>query len=362
MKLLKDLIKIKSFSGNEIQIAKYISSWLQNHGLKIIKVGHNVVTLVKGKDSKKAIIFDGHMDTVSPGNMSTWKTNPFKLNIVGDKAYGLGTSDMKGGIASMMTVATSFTKTAPPVDVWFSFVVKEELDGSGSKGFVDWFMNTQKYDQVMAIIGDTTGIGSVEIGHKGNAFVWVKFAGQSGHGSEPELINKQAILNANVFVASIMDKLDIWSKKYSDKLFGNPSIAVTGISSGGLESPNKIPCECVVQLDIRTTPKLHQNLKSELDKWFKTYEFVAEPASCGWCDPKSNIVKSVLYFAPMAKMSVSKGSTDQCFFTQAGIPAVIFGPGEPTTAHQENEWVSLSEIKKFVEIYKNIIYLGGINL
>lgn len=356
MKLLKDLIKINSVSGNEKHIAKFIGGWLRTNGIKTIKVDNNVVAVVKGKDPKKAIILDGHMDTVSPGNLSSWKTDPFELITIGNKSYGLGTSDMKGGVATMMMVANDLIKKQPPVDVWFAFVVKEELDGSGSKEFVDWFIKNQKYDEVATVIGDTTGIDSVEIGHKGNAFVRVKFTGQSGHGSEPHLIKIQAILDASKFVLHIKDKIDKWSKKHSDTLLGSPSIAVTGITSGDLDSPNKIPSECVVQLDIRTTPKLHQNLKKELDGWLGNYEFVADPAPFGWCDPKAKIIKAVLRVVPNTKVTYSQGATDQCFFTQASIPAVIFGPGEKLMAHQENEWVGEKEIERFVKIYKKIIF------
>ena len=360
--LLKDLIKIESISGGEQQVAKFIADWLKSNNIKTMKVGNNVAVVIRGKDSKRALIFNGHIDTVSPGNLDSWNTNPFELTEIGDKMYGLGTSDMKGGVTAMLLLAKDLIEKQPPIDIWLAFVVKEELDGSGSEKFVEWFVKNNKYQQVVAIIGDTTGLIEIEIGHKGNAFVKTKFICQSGHGSDPNRIKLQAILEANKFINKMNKKLKEWEEKYKDKYLGVPSVAITGISSGDLESPNKIPGKCIIQLDIRTTPKLHQKLKMELDKWLGDYELVADPAACGWCEPEEKIVKVAQKVAPTAKLTCSMGATDQCFFSQMGIPAVIFGPGEKSVAHQENEWIRMGEIEKFVETYEKIINLYGSNL
>ena len=353
--LLQKLIAIKSFSGHENELAKFITTWLSKYGLKTQRVGGNLALKIKGRNSPKAIIFDGHMDTVMPGNLKNWKTDPFKAAVIGKKLYGLGASDMKGGVAVMMTLAKELVKNPPPIDVWLAFVVKEEFDGSGSKEFVDWFTKNQKYKKVAAVIGDTTGLENIEIGHKGNIFIKVRFFGQSGHGSRPDLIAKQAILDANQFIVnSLDDKLNEWQKKYPDDYLSSPSIAVTGISSGD-SSPNKVPGECMVQLDIRTTPRLHQNLKNELDGWLDSYEVIATPAPYGYCSPKERIVQIAAKIAPKAEITCSSGATDQCFFTAAGIPAIIFGPGNKAVMHQENEWVDIEELNKFVEVYKRIV-------
>lgn len=343
-------------------MVNFMVNYFTENGINPFKQEGNLIVKIKGNNPDFALIFNGHMDTVSPGNLNRWKTDPFKSTLIGNKLFGLGTSDMKSGLAAMMVVAKELLLNPPPIDVWFAFVTKEELDGSGSKKFVDWFVKNTKYKKVGAIIGDTTGNNKLEIGHKGNAFIKVKFNGQSGHGSRPDKIHVQAIVEANIFVSSIGNQVKIWQEKYEDKYLGVPSIAMTGISSGEMSSPNKIPGECVVQLDIRTTPALHQKLIKELNNWLSHYEFVAEPASFGWCDSNEDIVKVVLEAAPKTKLTCSMGATDQCFFTLAGIPAVIFGPGEKTVVHQENEWVDINEVENFKDVYKRIVYLFGSNL
>ncbi len=59
------------------------------------------------------------------------------------------------------------------------------------------------------------------------------------------------------------------------------------------------------------------------------------------------------------KLTVSRGASDQCFFTQAGIPAVIFGPGEKSVCHKENEWVEVDQLDKAVKFYQLIINKFG---
>ena len=62
---------------------------------------------------------------------------------------------------------------------------------------------------------------------------------------------------------------------------------------------------------------------------------------------------------PKSELTYSPGATDQCFFSEAGIPAVIFGPGEKAAVHQENEWVDVTEVEKFEDVYKEIVNLWG---
>lgn len=359
MMLLEQLVKIKSYSGNESDISQFIGSWLAKSGVKITWQDGNVIAHINGDNNNKALIFNGHMDTVNPGQIGKWKSNPFVLTQSGHKLFGLGTSDMKGGIASMMLLGQKLAISSPPCDIWLAFVTKEEVDGSGSDKFVKWFTQNNKYDEVSAVICDTTGISNIEIGHKGNAFVKVIFHGDSGHGSRPDLINKQAVLNASKFINSINKFADKLISKYTDKYLGMPSVAVTGINSGDLSCPNKIPGECAVLLDIRTTPKLHDHLKMELNKLNVTFEYISKPASFGWCNPNERIVKSLMKANTTSKITYSNGSTDQCFFTQSKIPAVIFGLGNKGVVHQENEWIADDDIDAFVNLYFKIINLCG---
>ncbi|MBU1130299.1 M20/M25/M40 family metallo-hydrolase [Patescibacteria group bacterium] len=235
IKLLKQLIKINSPSGKETKLANFIYNWLKNQKIKPIKQNGNVLVHIKGDSQHKAIIFNGHMDTVSPGDLKKWQYEPFNPTIVKDKLYGLGTSDMKGAVASMMFLAKNLIKNKPICDVWFSFVTKEELDGSGTKNFLKWFKQKgflNQYQLISAVIGEATGLKKIELGHKGNAFVHVTITGQTGHGSQPEKIKRHAILQMNELITKLNQKIPYWQKKYKDKFLGIPTVGLTGIKAG----------------------------------------------------------------------------------------------------------------------------------
>lgn len=356
--LLTQLIAIKSFSGHEAEIKQFVTKYFTRQKIKVVVQGKNLVVKITGVDSTRAIIFDGHLDTVLPGSLDNWQSDPFQAKLVGPQLFGLGASDMKGGVAAMMLLAQKLSLSQPPCDIFFAFVVKEELDGSGSKNFVNWFTKNHHYQSVSAVICDTTGPDQIEIGHLGNAFVRVITTGQSGHGSQPGQIKDHAILKMMTLINQLPRLGSLWQQKYRDKYLGKPTIGLTGIKSGSFNSPNKFPDGCIAQFDIRTTPSLFQNLDTELLAWMgdqASFKFVAKPAPSGWCDPSETIIAAVKRAVPNIKVTISHGATDQCFFSTAGIPALIYGPGVKSICHQSNEYLNVADIPLFIQNYQKII-------
>ena len=176
MKLLKDLIFIKSLSGEEEELAQFILSYCQKLGIKASEIEGNVVFHFEGQKRKKALIFCAHLDTVGEGNRDRWTFSPYGTGSgreINGKIYGLGASDDKAGIAAFLSLALILKKEKPVVDVFFVFVTNEEIDGSGSSSFVSYFSKKylSSYKNVTAIIGEPTNLKKVEIGNRGNYFL-----------------------------------------------------------------------------------------------------------------------------------------------------------------------------------------------
>ena len=144
MKLLKQLISIESVSGNESAIQEFIKAYLVTLGFSPTSYKGNVMVKISGQDTHKALIFNAHVDTVAVGEISSWEYNPFKGIVEDDKVYGLGASDEKATIAVMLHLAEILVKQPPAVDVWLHFVVKEEVDGSGTKDCLEWFTEHER--------------------------------------------------------------------------------------------------------------------------------------------------------------------------------------------------------------------------
>lgn len=373
--LLTKLIAIESYSGNEGLLKKFIEEWFKKRGIKSQSQGSNLLVCVKGTDHGRAFIFNSHMDTVSKGDRE-WKYGHINPKLISDKLIGLGASDMKSGIASSMLLAGEvYENITPPVDIWFTYVVKEEIDGSGTQSFTGWFKKEgydKKYKDMACIFTEPTSLKEIEYGHRGNLFLKAESVGDSGHASKPNLIKKHAVREMIKFSDALKQAFESWKNEFGDNIFEPPTVGeLTSIQSGitakkvngsiqvQVESPNKFPSSCVASFDIRTTPKFHKVAYEKIvnlgEKMGVKVSHQFSPSPAGFTDPREKIVKVAQKVLKKSKLSVSKGSADLGFLTELGVKAIILGPGEKDQAHKTNEFCYLEQIPQAVEIYKKIV-------
>ncbi len=361
---LKKLIKINSVSGSEKQIESFIFNELKNYGLPKWIEG-NVVFKIQGINQTKALILNAHVDTVSAGELASWEYPPFgeESGVIKDgKIYGLGASDEKCAVVVLIELAKTFQSKKPDCDIWLTFVISEETTGLGSKSLLRWFAanHLHRYKKVAGVLLEPTGLEHFEIGHRGNVFIKLTTKGDGGHGSKPDLVKTHAVF-AMFDVLNQMKKIEKkWQQKYKDELLGVPTIAIaTSIRAGDSTSPNKIGDVCTATMDIRTTPKLHPivlaELKKELIKHTAEIEYLYQPAPLGLTDKSDDIVQAIKNVIPVADMKISQGATDQCFFTETGIPAIVFGPGEKKIMHRPNEYCELKKVTKCISLVQKLI-------
>lgn len=357
---LQQLIKIPSFSGSEKKIQEFIEKYCRSIGFVPIWVGDNLVVHIAGENRTKSLLFNAHVDTVPPGNIDLWTYGPYTPKKIGDKIYGLGASDEKAAIAVLLLMVNKFAIVKPACDVWLMFVVDEEIDGSGTQEVVDWFCthHKDKYKETAAILGEPTDLSKVEVGHKGNIFLQITTRGSSGHGSVPISWKNHAV-GKMMDVIKMMTRLQKqWTKQYSHAILGNPTIGmVTSIDAGQKASPNVFPSSCTATFDIRTTPDLHAKAFGLVQKTLKSKGVVSTvypPVPYGLTDPKSKIV-NIITTITKAPVKISHTSNDLCFFSNAGIAAVVFGPGIEGTMHHINEYASLKNINQCISIYSDVI-------
>ncbi len=353
----KELIAITSPSGEERAITEYIKSIIVPFGT-VYKTNCSLALHIKGKNTKKAFILNGHTDTVPASN--TWSHDPYVPIEKNGKLYGLGASDMKSGVGIMLTLAEYYAANQPPCDMWYMFVEKEEIDGSGTKALLDYIPDlTATYPGgVEGVILEPTDARTIGIGHKGNVFVTLTFEGEGGHGSAVKPYNQRAAHNAATFVTAIPQIGDAWQKNYSDRVLGLPTINVTDLQSSGSPALNAIPEAVTVTLDIRTTPQLgrvlSQELKAIAKKYTCTYSYPYNPSGYGLCPENSVLLKIARKEFAADSILVFQGATDQLFFTEKNIPMLIYGPGCNAVMHQPDEYVEISAIETCLNTIKAI--------
>lgn len=367
MKLLRDLVQIKSLSGQEQKLADFIIVYCQENNIPATKQVGNVIIHLEGEDKAKALIFNAHLDTVGAGDSARWKYSPFGKKagkIINGKLYGLGASDDKAAIAAMLLLALRHTGSGrmhkPPFDLWFTFVTDEEISGSGTASFLTWFTASKyhkQYKKIAAVIGEPTGLRQIEIGHRGNAFYQLQTTGLSGHAAQKYSDQELAIEKMLKALFKLKQIFKKWETAYQDKILGKPTLNITALTAVN-DTPNKIPNVCTAFLDIRTTPSLHDHLNTMLKKVLGrevkvSLSQVSRPG--GLTVTKSPIVAAFQKAIRGIPLAISMGSSDICQFNQKGIDAVVFGPGEKEMIHKENEYCILEKMNQAVKIYQKVI-------
>ena len=360
-KILKQLIQIKSYSCQEKELADFIMAFCQKNNLPTENQdGNIIIKYLVG--SQKCLIFNAHLDTVKEGSISSWIYPPFGKDagvIKDERIYGLGASDDKGGIASILLLALEFKNKKPPVDLFFTFVVKEEIDGSGTESFVNYFIDkfAKNYNDVSVVMAEPTNCNAIEIGHRGNIFIKVKTTGNSGHSSNPDKIKIHSIEKMTKVISKIKRLEKELKMFYFDDILGYPTICLTGFISSKT-SVNKVPSNCHTTWDVRTTPLLHNKFINILKKKLGhdvEIELIGKPVNYGLTEKNNKIVNIFKKIINDLEIKISSGSNDTSFFTSIGIPAITFGPGNKEAIHLENEYIELKNIDKSIGIYKELI-------
>lgn len=187
IKILSDMIAIKSVNENEIEVANYLKELLAKYGIesKIVPVTDTRVNLVAEIGSGSPVIgVSGHMDVVSHGDESEWTSDPFTLTERDGKLYGRGTNDMKAGLVNLALVMIELKENNELKNgtVRFLATTGEEVGGAGSKKlYEEGYMNDVDYLWVAEPSHDT-----IIYAHKGSLNLRVRSIGEAAHSSMPD--------------------------------------------------------------------------------------------------------------------------------------------------------------------------------
>lgn len=260
---LQSLIRIRTAlpEGDELDCVKYIDSLFPKGSVQssILNHGDNRASLklsVKGeKDYNLALV--GHMDTVPLHHKGQWVHGPFAADVDGDNVYGLGATNMKGGLTSMILTALHLVRSPskPPVNVHFCFSADEEVNGIGAGAL----LRSGLLDDVdELIIAEPTDM-KAGLAEKGSLWLRITVSARGGHSAKPdEAVNA---LEGFFDVTKQIESLVCDGKHH--RLLGENSCVITQLQSGA--SPNRIPDLAEGTLDARILPSTnHSALLEEI--------------------------------------------------------------------------------------------------
>lgn len=365
IKLLKKLISLDSQCTKSNQsIAFFIASLFPKKICRIskLKKGHldlyNVALLFPGKDSSHPLVFSGHTDTVPLSNR--WTINPFKGEIKNGTIFGLGASDMKAGLTSLISAALSI-KEKQPQDIYFLFDADEEDGCAGGYAFLKEI--NLKPESAQVIIAEPTG-GDLIIGQKGAMDIQISFTGQSFHSSKTSAAKNEKLNAINKAARAIneLHELEKQWEKNPDPVFGSPTQAVCKIE-GGIAG-NVIPDSCRISISRRFLPMENpKKILEQIKKIINKFDLRAK-IEAGFIGEANLLTKNSPLLLKTRNISQKilrkKRVIVAPYWTQAGNfkrwgDCLIWGPGEAKMAHQANEYCPLKQVTQMTKCYQELI-------
>jgi succinyl-diaminopimelate desuccinylase len=329
------LVDIASESLQEQEIADAVEAALRKlPHLEVVRDSHTVVARTHLGRAQRVVIA-GHLDTVPVnGNM------PSRLE--GGILHGLGSCDMKGGVAIALALAAAVTE--PVRDITYVFYEAEEIaaefNGLGRLART----RPELLAGDFAILMEPSNAG-VEAGCQGTMRVEIRTAGERAHSARSWMGS-----NAIHALAPVLDGLNAYVPREVeiDGLTYREGLNAIGISGG--VAGNVIPDEAVVTLNYRFAPdRSEEQAFTHLQETFEGFGLTVTDSAPGALPGLSRPAAAAFVEAVGAEVLPKFGWTDVAQFTLLGIPAVNYGPGDPVYAHKADEHVPVEHLHRVLD-------------
>jgi succinyl-diaminopimelate desuccinylase len=326
------LVDIESVSGSEGPLADAIEAALRDCGHLSVARDRNTILARTELGKPQRVVLAGHIDTVPvAGNLPS--------HLREGLLYGCGASDMKSGVAVQLRLAAEVT--APAADVTYVFYDCEEVE-SERNGLLRLSRNDpDSLASDFAVLLEPTG-GVVEGGCQGTLRAEIRAAGERAHSARAWL-GRNAIHEA----AGILNMLRNYQARQPsvDGLQYREGLNAVGIRGG--VAGNVIPDECVVTVNYRFAPdrsadQAVEHVREVFAGWHVTVTDVAGGARPGLGSHAAASFVRAVGGSPRAKL----GWTDVARFDSLGVPAVNYGPGDPSLAHSRGEHVAVAAVSE----------------
>jgi succinyl-diaminopimelate desuccinylase len=329
--LTEAVVDVESVSQDEQELADLIEEALRGlPHLEVTRIGHSLVARTGlGRDER--VVIAGHIDTV-PLNRNLPVRND------GTRLHGLGTCDMKGGVAVALRLAREVNE--PNRDLTFVFYEAEEIDDVYNGLGIIAKERPDLVEGDFAILMEPSD-AVVEAGCQGTLRVEVMVRGERAH-SARSWRGSNAIHGAG----EVLRRLESYDarKPVIDGLEYHEGLNAVWIT-GGVAS-NVLPDECVVTVNYRFAPdRSESEALVFLKEFFEGYEVVVTDSAPGALPGLGVPAAKAFVEAVGGTVNPKFGWTDVARFTGLGIPAVNYGPGDPMLAHKQEEFVPIDQLR-----------------
>jgi putative selenium metabolism hydrolase len=372
IRFLCDMIGHPSFSTKEKEVIDCIKSEMEKVGFDEVRIDGLGNVIGRIGSGPRVIAFDAHIDTVYPGEMSLWKTDPFSAEVIDGMVIGRGSVDQESGMASMVTAGRIIKdlKLNDKFSIYFTgTVMEEDCDGLCWQ----YLIKEEKLVPELVVITEPTNL-NIYRGHRGRMEMMVHIKGLSCHGSAPER-GDNAIYKISRIALEI-EKLH--DRLKDDDFLGKGSVAVTQVF---FSSPSQcaVPDAASIQLDRRLTygetresavlevqeaarlagypdavvevlryeEAAYTGLVYPTEKYFPTWVL---PVDSHWLKTAEHSYEHVLGRKPLVdKWTFSTNGV--AIMGMHNIPCLGLGPGNEIYAHAPNEACPVEHLTQAAAFY-----------
>ncbi len=355
--------------GNELRLAEHLADWARARDLEAevqpIAPGRaNLRLRLTGGGDAPALVYCGHLDTVGPGDVP-WQRDPFGGEAADGCLWGRGASDMKGGLAAMLAAMAALRRAGArlPGDLLLLATADEEVDmlgaarlaAEGGLSGAGWL-----------VIAEPTNLDLVPA-HRGVLWLEVVTYGRAAHGSMPHL-----------HMAALAQRLStLRLDAPPHPLLPPPTVSVNTIAGG--KQVNIIPDLCRATIDIRTVPgqdhaqvlEAVRSALTDLAASIPDFQFELRvltdrpPVETATGHPllaaARRAARRALGLEPPVR-AVSYCTDASVLLAGAGLPTLLFGPGDDRLAHQCNEHIRIDSLAAAARVFAALppaVYASG---
>jgi len=369
VKLLSDLIAIPSVNPMgrepspgerfEEDLSRYLFDFLQRRGLdvemEVVSPGRPNLLARVDIGAPETVLLEAHLDTVGAENMVI---DPFTPTIRDGRIYGRGSCDTKGSLAAFVWAVSSLIEAKGKFsrNVLLAAVVDEEYGFTGAKHAVRRGLRAD-----FGIAGEPTRLSIVRA-HKGVMRWNITARGAAAHSAYPDR-GRNAIYSMARLISRLEEYAGTLGAGAAHPLLGSPTISI-GVVEGG-EAVNIVPDRCRIQVDRRTIPgettdSILQPLRdmvSRMEDIVLEAPYLDVPGMEVLSDspPVAHLGDAIRKATGDVASEAAHYATDAGLYNAAGIPTVVFGPGDIRQAHTDAEYLDLEEFQQAVRIIRTLL-------
>ena len=319
-----------------------------------------------GPNVDGGIVLSGHSDVV-PVDAGDWATPPFEATRRGDRIYGRGTADMKGFIACALALAPEYAALDLEHPIHIALTFDEEDGFLGAPVLLKALVQSGR-QPAACIIGEPTGLRVIGA-HKGCYEYRTEITGLNGHSSEPDRAIS-AIHYATLWIAGLLSLSDKLIERSPDDSPYEPSHTTFNVGTiHGGQGRCVVAERCFFDWEMRPTQRTDAEfVKSHMEALgdqllAEMYEIhpgatietktICEVDGLEWRE-SSPALKLMIDLLGQTPVDVVAYGTEAGLFQAAGIPAVVWGPGDISAAHRPNEFVDVTDLISCLQVLQRL--------